>query len=163
MKLLSDDTAQCFEGKKAERGGERPTFSHTNEKALVCAAGAPRSCILSSLQTFYHKLYITWANSEWESLDKQAWLTTEASLRPQQTHTQYIHIRVSKCKALFKHFSRCIFQLFQHLTAVANYILRYRAYLTYNIPISSLLHHIESDVFVLQTTRMMACYRSVTN
>lgn len=48
------------------RQGERPTFSHTNEKALVCVGGAPRSCMLSSQQTFSHKFYIAWSNSKWK-------------------------------------------------------------------------------------------------
>lgn len=78
---------QRFEREKQEDGEKGQPFFHTNEKALVCVAGAPRSCILSSLQTFYHKLYITWVNSEWKSGQTTVTHSTTAT----DTHAVHAH------------------------------------------------------------------------
>ena len=51
-------------------------------------------------------------------------------------------------KAKFKHFSsilRWIFKIFQHLTAVENYIFIYSTNCIYSIVIISLFHHVKSD------------------
>lgn len=85
------------EGKGA-RGGKRPTFSYTDEKALLLVRTASRSCILSSLQTFYHKLYITWATQQ-ETLNKQHCgcppsLHTNSDKR-RQTYTQLLSLLIS--------------------------------------------------------------------
>lgn len=75
-------------GWKSERQGET-TFSHTDEKALVCVAEAPRSCILSSLQTFYHKLYNKWQTQNGRSGQTTV---TDCSCDKHTLHHAHSHI-----------------------------------------------------------------------
>ena len=66
----------------------------------------------------------------------------------------YVKILMSFLTSVFLHLfqnqSQALFKLFQHLTAVANYIFIYNTYCIYSILIISLLYHIKSNVFVLK-------------